>query len=679
MATSEKVQLKGAAQYKKDLKAIAAESKALAAEMKAVKTSFDKTTSAEEKNEAVNKQLNKQIETQKRLVDMLAKAYEEEVKYSGEFSEASQRAKEALMKGQAKLNQLVADEKALAEAENTEAEAARSNAKAHEGLNGVLKTAGAAVAAVAAAAAAAAKAIWDMTNAAGEWADNLLTMSAQTNLSVDTLQKWDYAARFIDVDSETMVKGIAKVTKMQAQSMKTGEDYVTMLNGQQIALKGSNGELKTSEQLMLEMVDAVGKIADDTMREATAQELFGKSYQEIMPLIKAGSEGLKAYGEEAESLGLILSGDAVDSLGKFDDQMQRLQATMQVAGREMALSFLPVSQKVAESLTDLASTVTKALSDGFQESDVDTVLDALFEKISAGLGSASEMMPAVTKFVTGLINKMLQFVTQNLPMLVQMSLEIVTGLANGLIENLPVLLPAITECIMTIATSLSDPANVNIMTDAAIALVQGLGQGLINAVPVLIQMLPQFVVNITASLISQASQMQNVSTAWVDALVNGIMSGNIVGDITKFFNDKILKPLQDGVKSIKGVGASMVEGLWNGINDKFEWIKGKIRTWVGNVLSYFKNLLGIHSPSTVFMGYGEDMAEGLAIGYTKGMGFVRNALGMTPGLALDASPAGMGGVTVYIDGIKYNTDEYIDGSITNFVENMVRRGQMYGR
>lgn len=679
MATSEKIQLKGAAQYKKDLQQIVAQSKALSAEMKAVKTSFDKTTSAEEKNEAINKQLNKQIDVQQKLVDKLAQAYEAEVAASGDQSVAAQKAKEALMKGQATLNQLEAENRELAEAENTEAEAARSNEKAHSSLNGVLKTAGAAVAAVAAAAAAAAKAIWDMTNAAGEWADSLLTMSAQTNLSVDTLQKWDYAARFIDVDSETMVKGIAKVTKMQAQSMKTGEDYVTMLNGQQIALKGSNGELKTSEQLFLEMVDAVGKIADDTEREAAAQDLFGKSYQEIMPLIKAGSEGLKAYGEEAESLGLILSGDAVDSLGKFDDQMQRLQATMQVAGREMALSFLPVSQKVAESLTDLASTVTKALSDGFQESDVDTVLDALFEKISAGLGSASEMMPAVTKFVTGLINKMLQFVTQNLPMLVQMSLEIVTGLANGLIENLPVLIPAITECVMTIVTSLSDPQNVMMMTDAAIALVQGLGQGLINAVPVLIQMLPQFVVNITASLISQASQMQNVSTAWVDALVNGIMSGNIVGDITKFFNEKILKPLQDGVKSIKGVGASMVEGLWNGISDKFDWIKNKIKTWVGNVLDYFKNLLGIHSPSTVFEGYGEDMAEGLAIGYTKGMGFVRNALGMTPGLALDASPAGMGGVTVYIDGIKYNTDEYIDGSITNFVENMVRRGQMYGR
>ena len=96
------------------------------------------------------------------------------------------------------------------------------------------------------------------------------------------------------------------------------------------------------------------------------------------------------------------------------------------------------------------------------------------------------------------------------------------------------------------------------------------------------------------------------------------------------------------------------------------------------MLKYFKNLLGIHSPSTVFEGYGENMAEGLAIGYMNGIGYIKSALGMTPGLALDAGPA-MGGVTLYIDGIKYNTDEYVDSSITNFVESMVRRSQMFGR
>ncbi|MBQ2438006.1 MAG: hypothetical protein II265_07965 [Clostridia bacterium] len=686
MATSEKIQLKGAAQYKKDLQQIVAQSKALSAEMKAVKTSFDKTTSAEEKNEAINKQLNKQIDVQQKLVDKLAQAYEAEVAASGDQSVAAQKAKEALMKGQATLNQLEAENRELAEAENTEAEAARGNEKAHSSLNGVLKTAGAAVAAVAAAAAAAAKAIWDMTNAAGEWADNLLTMSAQTNLSVDTLQKWDYAARFIDVDSETMVKGIAKVTKMQAQSMKTGEDYVTMLNGQQIALKGSNGELKTSEQLFLEMVDAVGKIADDTEREAAAQDLFGKSYQEIMPLIKAGSEGLKAYGEEAESLGLILSGDAVDSLGKFDDQMQRLKATMETAGRQLALSFLPATQQVAEQLTDLASTVTTALSDGFQEADVDVVLEALFDKLSQGMSNLSAIMPAVAKFVVGLVTKIVDFVTQNAPLLMDTALQIILALANGLAENLPTMIPAIVEMVMTIVTTLTDPENIDMLMQAAIALMTGLANGLIAAVPVLVASLPQLMTNIVEALITQSVRMYQAASAMINNLAAGLQAAftSLITKVGGWVNTNIIAPIKEkGIAGLKTAGANLVTGLWNGINDKLAWIKDKITSWVGKVVDWFKQKFGVHSPSTVFMGIGENLAEGLAIGWKDGMSYVKDAMGMVPGFggsfSLDASPAGLGGVTVYIDGIKYNTDEYVDSSITNFVESMVRRGQMYGR
>ena len=681
MATSEKIQLKGASQYKKDLQQIVAESKALASEMNLVKSSFDKSTSSEKRYEAVSAQLTKQIETQKRYVEQLTKAYEAEVAKSGERSTAALKVKDALNKAQSTLNNMEKENAELAEAEKKETAAAKENTGAHEKLNGVLKVGLAAIGTIAASTAAAAKALWDCTNAAGQWADNLLTLSQQSGASVDTLQKWDYAARFIDTDSETMVKALGKVAKMQASSIKSGEEYITMLDGQTISLRNSNGELKSNEDLLMNMVDALGSIADDTVREAAAQELFGKSFQEMMPLINAGSEGLKKYGDEAEALGLVLSGDAVNALGEFDDQMQRLKATIEVAGKQLALSFLPATKEVADQLTELATTVTSALADGFQEADVDTILDALFEKISAGMSNLSSMMPAVTRFITGLVNKLLEFVTNNLPMLVQVGLEILTGLVNGLSENLPVLIPAIVECLMTIINTLTDPGNIDMLMQAAIQLMIGLGTGLIQAIPVLLENIPQILTNIVEALGTQAIRMYQAASALIDQLVAGIgaFMTSIIPKIKQFVQEKIINPIKEkGMQGLLEAGKNVVEGLWNGINDKFSWIKGKIETWVGNVLKYFKNLLGIHSPSTVFEGYGENMAEGLAIGYMNGIGYIKSALGMTPGLALDAGPA-MGGVTLYIDGIKYNTDEYVDSSITNFVESMVRRSQMYGR
>lgn len=708
MATNEKIQLKGAAQYKKDLQQIVAESKALASEMNLVKSSFDKSTSAQQKNEAIGKQLSKQIETQQKYVDKLREAYEAEVAASGEQSTAALKAKDALNKAQTALNNMETENRELEEAENSETEATNKNAEAHEKHGNVLKAAGVAIAAVAAAVAATAKALWDATTAAGAWADNLITLSAQTDISTDTLQKWDYAARFIDVDTNTMAKGLQKIQSEQTKAIGSKKKYIQILGGEKIALKDANGEMKTTEQVFFEAIDAIGAIKDETKRNAAAQDLFGKSYAELKPLIDGGSEALRAYCQEAEDLGIVLSDDDVSALGEFDDEMNRFQANMEAAGKKLAVAFLPVTKDVAETLTELAQTISTALSDGFDDSDVDTILDAIFGKLSDGFEKVDKILPAISKFVSGIIKKILEFaiknlptlaktaveiivglanelvnvVAQNFPMLVQAALDIITSIATGLTENLPTLIPAIVGCILLIIETLTNPDNVMMLMDAAVALILGLTDGLIAAIPLLIEQLPQIVVNIVNSLVQEWVRLGTAGKEFVDQLKTSIDThlGSMISQVKTWVQEKIIQPVKDKVESIKAAGKNLVEGLWNGINDKFEWIKNKIKTWVGNVLNFFKNLLGIHSPSTVFYGYGENMAKGLANGITGGMGYVRSALGAMAGVGMsfDAAPHA-GGINVYIDGIKYNSDEYVDNSITNFVESMVRRSQMYGR
>ena len=666
MATNEKIKLQGAAAYKKDLQQIAAQTKALAAEMKMVKSSFDKSTTAEEKNEAIGKQLTKQIELQKQRVDMLTKAYEEEVKVSGAQSEASAKAYEALMKGQTVLNKMEQENRELAQAEDQETQAAERNETAHGKLNGVLKAAGAAIGAVAAATAAAAKALWDCANAAGNWADSMLTMSAQTGVAVETLQKWDYAARFIDVDSETMAKALAKVTAAQGNAMKNGNDYVTMLDGQVIALKDANGEYKTSETVFYEMIDALGQIGDAAMQDAAAQDLFGKSFQELKPLIAAGSEGLNALGKEAEDAGLILSGDAVNALGAFDDEMERFSATMGTAGKQLALSFLPATQQVAEALTELAQTVTKSLSDGFQEMDADVILEALFDKLSKGFQNISAVMPAIAKFVAGLAVKIVEFVTQNAPLLINTALQIILAIANGLAANLPTLIPAIVEMVMTIVTTLTDPENIDLIMQAAIALITGLANGLIAAVPVLVARLPQLMTNIVEALITQSVRMYQAASAMINNLATGLGNAfkSLITKVGGWVNTNIIAPIKEkGIAGLKTAGANLVTGLWQGISDKFTWIKNKITEWCGNVVDWFKAKFGVHSPSTVFAGLGESLAEGLAVGWKDGMSAVRNAMSNVPGIdgSIDASPYGFGGsvINIYPQQMDNSTIDYI--------------------
>jgi len=63
------------------------------------------------------------------------------------------------------------------------------------------------------------------------------------------------------------------------------------------------------------------------------------------------------------------------------------------------------------------------------------------------------------------------------------------------------------------------------------------------------------------------------------------------------------------------IGTAIVEGLWNGIASAGKWIKEKVTGFLGGIVDDAKDFLGIHSPSTVFAGIGENMSLGLGAGW----------------------------------------------------------------
>ena len=69
-------------------------------------------------------------------------------------------------------------------------------------------------------------------------------------------------------------------------------------------------------------------------------------------------------------------------------------------------------------------------------------------------------------------------------------------------------------------------------------------------------------------------------------------------------------------EGMKEAGKNIVEGLWGGLQERWEALK----TWFGDLLTkwldYIKALLGIQSPSTVFADIGKNLIQGLIDGIT---------------------------------------------------------------
>nr|DAT37854.1 MAG TPA: tail tape measure protein [Caudoviricetes sp.] len=95
--------------------------------------------------------------------------------------------------------------------------------------------------------------------------------------------------------------------------------------------------------------------------------------------------------------------------------------------------------------------------------------------------------------------------------------------------------------------------------------------------------------------------------------------------------DTIISAFLDSLPDIIEVGKDIVRGLWEGIKAMASWIGDKVSGFVGGLVDGVKGVLGIHSPSRVFAGIGQNMALGL------GQGFERQMQSVTAGIQ-DAIP-----------------------------------------
>ena len=720
-----RIGIEGEKEYREAINQIILKQKTLGTEMDVVNSKYDKNDKSLEAVSARNEVYTKQIEAQKEKLELLKQGLQAATEKYGENDKVTQGWQQAVNKATAELNKMerqLSDNCAETQGATKETknlagateEATEKSRKFSDALKSVGETLGkgivaaaqataTAIAAVGAAAVAAGKQIFDLTKSSGEYADELITTSVQTGVSTEALQEWGYAARFIDTEVDTITKSMArniksmdaardaqikwqksienqvaagKISIEQADEMiETGQGFETAYTKLGVRVMNANGTLRDSQEVYYDVIDALGRLENETERDAIAMEIFGKSAQELNPLIKAGSAELKRLGQEAHDMGVVLDEEALGALGDFDDTMQRIDAQTEAIGRNLAVTFLPAVSSVMDGVQDVLGTVSTSLKDGIQPEDIKTIGGVISEKLVEGIETISDYIPDVIETVTAmltelvsitvdlmptllpalmdgatallmgliksvtdnvqplvdmavdLVKKFTEFLVQALPELIKGAMEIVVALAEGITKALPELIPAIVETVITIVETLID--NVDMLIDAAIAIILALADGLVASLPKLLEKAPDIILKFVAALVKNAPKLLEAAVQLVVKLAEGLINN---------------------ISKITDVGRNIVEGLWNGIKNATKWIKDKIAGFVDDVVGGIKSFFGIRSPSTVMAGIGENLSAGLALGITDNAKLVKNAMsGLEAEIASTDLRAAMSGLNAELN------------------------------
>ena len=131
---------------------------------------------------------------------------------------------------------------------------------------------------------------------------------------------------------------------------------------------------------------------------------------------------------------------------------------------------------------------------------------------------------------------------------------------------------------------------------------------------------PEMIEKFVSYAIEKLPEVISLGLKMVISLVKGIAQ-NIPQLVTSVLNmmATIVKTIWDSLPDIIEVGKNIVRGLWEGIKAMASWIGEKVSGFVGGLVDGVKGVLGIHSPSRVFAGIGQNMALGLGQGFEKQM------------------------------------------------------------
>ena len=243
-----------------------------------------------------------------------------------------------------------------------------------------------------------------MTAAAAENADTINTLSKRYGISTKELQKYALTAGLIDVDLETVTKSHVKLEKTMysaAQGSKTNAAYFEKLG---VSIYDANGNLRSSDEVFNDTIAALGKMENETERDAVAMALMGKSAAELNPLIEDGG---KTYAETAalmQKYGLnFIDQETLDKASEFQDKIDqiKLMGTLayQTLGAKLAEYLLPALEKVVDWVGRLANWL----------SNLDPRLLTIIGAIGGVVAAAAPLLIGLGKVATGvgaLINLM---------------------------------------------------------------------------------------------------------------------------------------------------------------------------------------------------------------------------------------------------------------------------------
>lgn len=228
-------------------------------------------------------------------------------------------------------------------------------------------------------------------------ADEVNKLSQKIGVAVEDIAGLELAYRQAGLGADALQTSISKLSK----NVASGNEAFAAMG---ISLKGADGDLKSTRQILAEVSDKFAGYQDGIAKTALAIELFGKSGADLIPFLNAGSDSLREFDETAQKLGLTLSSETAKRAEQFNDTLDLIGQGASGVTRSVAAELLPtlvgLSEQFFKTATDgdKIKTTADIISASFRGlATAGVAVVGTFQTVGTALGGIAAMWGAIAK------------------------------------------------------------------------------------------------------------------------------------------------------------------------------------------------------------------------------------------------------------------------------------------
>lgn len=461
-----------------------------------------------------------------------------------------------------------------------------------------------------------------------------------------------------DMFNKTDLAAVNALLDTQAERYQELKEEINGAWYTQNGLTKSMEENGLSMEAMQNNLMALGLSADDfksslDFAEGGVQD-FIANIEECVDASVSEQQIIQALGGDVDALQKSFdeAGGAAGAMA--ETQLDNLQGDITLFKSALEGAQIAVSNGLTPTLREFVQFGSKGLSEitqAFNENGIEGAMEKFGELLSEGLNMLIEMVPKVIEAGVKLLSALIQGIVENLPTLIEAVMSIIMTLVDaivtnvpilldavinilfmlvnaimdnyaiildagvgllmtlvqGISENLPKMIPTVVDVLLTIVETLID--NLPMIIEAAITLIIALAEGIIEAIPILVDHIPPLIEAIVKALINLFPVIKNGVYTIILKLVEALLTlwksvVNVIPKLIKMIKDVFVNT------DWKSLGKNIIEGMTKGLKENFTKILNLVKDMAGSVLSTFKNIFGIHSPSKEFEWIGKMCVAG---------------------------------------------------------------------